>query len=104
MLQLLGESVAGDHIGDWGMRSLLRVVGVRAEGVRDIGGRTKGEGGTRGADAAEVFRESHLQEQWLPALDGCEMGVNFPDLSEKLHVVLEDGVERTGERALRKSV
>jgi hypothetical protein len=44
----------------------------------------------------------------LPALDGCVMGVNLPDLSEKLKddlmLVAVRGVETAGERALRKSV
>lgn len=43
---LFGESVAGGHIGDCGMRSLRREVGVRAE----FGGRMKGEGGIMGAE------------------------------------------------------
>lgn len=43
---LFGESVAGDQAGDWGMRSLLRAVGVRAE----FGGLMNGDGGIIGAD------------------------------------------------------
>ena len=48
MQLLCGDSVAGDHIGDWGMQSLRRAVGVRAE----LGGRMYGDGGMMGAEAA----------------------------------------------------
>ena len=47
MALLFGESVAGEYIGDCGMRSLRREVGVRP-----VVGRMKGEGGTRGAEEA----------------------------------------------------
>ena len=107
-MPLLGESVTGEKtMGDCGMRSRRSEVGVRAEdeGVRERDGLMKGEGGTRGADV-EVFRESQLQEQLLPALDGCDIGVNLPNLSEKLLVALlpVDGLEMAGDNALRKSV
>ena len=91
------------------MRSLLSEVGVRAEGVRDKLGLTNGEGGMSGAEVAEVaevFRASHLQEHVLPALDGCDIGVRWPVLSEKLVLVLlaVDGLDMAGDSALRKSV
>ena len=85
-------------------------MGVRADGARDRLGLTNGEGGTRGAEAAEFFRASQLQEEKLPALDGIDMGVNFPDLSEKqvLMLLAVDGLsidgEIAGDKALRKSV
>ena len=88
------------------MRSLLKVVGVRPEeGVRDSDGLTKGDGGTRGAEVVESLRLSQLQEQLLPALDGWDNGVNFPDLSWKLKVELlpVEGLDMAGDRALRKS-
>ena len=97
-------------MGDCGMRSRRSEVGVRPEdvddGFREREGLMKGEGGTSGADVEDVFRESQLQEQLLPALDGCDMGVNLPNLSEKLLVALfpVDGLEMAGDNALRKSV
>lgn len=102
----------GEKTGDWGIRSRRSAVGVRPEEeLRDSGGRTKGDGGISGADAADALRPSQWQEeQLLPALDGCDSGVNLPDRSEKLDVVLRlvEGLdvrgERAGQRALRKSV
>ena len=45
-----------------------------------------------------------MHEQLLPALDGCVVGVVFPeDLSEKQLLALI-GVGMAGDRALRKSV
>ena len=109
MIPLFGESVTGEKtIGDCGIRRRRSEVGVRAEdeGVREREGLMKGEGGTRGADVEDVFRESQLHEQLLPALDGCEIGVSLPNLSEKLLVALlpVDGLEMAGDNALRKSV
>ena len=46
MALLLGESVAGEYMGDWGMRSRRSAVGVRAE----LEGLTNGDGGIIGAD------------------------------------------------------
>jgi hypothetical protein len=90
------------------MRSRRSEVGVRADGRQPVRGRMYGEGGTSGAEVAVALRESQLQEQWLPALDGCVMGVKWPLLSEKLklvwQLVLVNGVDRAGESALRKSV
>ena len=98
MALLFGESVAGEYIGDCGMRSLRREVGVRA--MLDRG---NGDGGTRGAE--EAFRTSQLHEQLLPALEGCDVGDDLPDdLSEKLALLLVAGLETAGDRALRKSV
>ena len=84
------------------MRNLRKVVGVRPEGVRTSGGRTNGEGGMSGADV--LFWLSQLQDRLLPALDGCDIGVNLPDRSEKLELLLVEGLEIAGERAFRKSV
>lgn len=60
----------------------------------------------RGADVAAVFLASFLHEQVLPALDGCDIGVKCPVLSEKLVFVLlaVDGLDKAGDNALRKSV
>lgn len=45
------------------MRSRFSEVGVRAEGVRDSGGRTKGDGGINGAEVVALdFLSSGLQE------------------------------------------
>lgn len=46
MALLLGESVAGEYMGDCGIRSLRSEVGDRAE----LGGRTKGDGGIMDAE------------------------------------------------------
>lgn len=80
------------------------MVGVRDEGLRESVGRTNGEGGTRGAEVDLSL--SQLQERLLPALDGWEMGVNFPSLSEKLELVLlpVEGLDIAGDKALRKSM
>ena len=96
------------------MRSLLNDVGVRADGVRESCGLTNGEGGIRGAEVdldmsfsfslSFSLSLSQLHEFTLPALDGCEVGVDFSDLSEKLVLRLEEGVETAGDSALRKSV
>ena len=48
--------------------------------------------------------DSWPQEHALPALDGAETGVDLPDLSEKVELRPEDGLERAGESALRNSV
>lgn len=52
----------------------------------------------------EVFRASLLHEQALPALDGAEVGVDLPDLSEKVKLLPVEGLEIAGERAFRNSV
>ena len=92
--------MAGEKAGDCGMRSFLNAVGVRAE----LGGRTKGEGGTMEAEV--VLCGSYVHErQLLPALEGWVLGVDLGEpLSEKLGLRLEAGVETAGDRALRKSV
>ena len=104
---LLGESVVGEKTtGDWGIRRRRSVVGVREDGVRESEGLINGEGGTRGADVADIFLSAQLQAQLLPALEGVEIGVSLPDLSEKLNVVLlpVPGLDMAGDKALRKSV
>lgn len=73
------------------------MVGLRAEG----GGRMKGEGGMIGA---EVLWPSLLHEQALPALDGAEVGVDLPDLSENVKLLPVEGLDIAGERAFRNSV
>lgn len=45
-----------------------------------------------------------LHEQALPALDGAEVGVDLPDLSEKPKLLPVEGLEIAGERAFRNSV
>lgn len=101
---LLGESVAGEYDGDWGIRSLRNEVGVRAEigGRAECGGRTKGEGGIIGAE--DALCASLLQEHALPALEGADVGVDFPDLSENTELFPVDGLETAGDSALRNSV
>lgn len=51
---------------------------MRAEidGLAEWGGRTNGEGGII---EAELILCVSLQEHALPALDGAEVGVDFPD-------------------------
>ena len=74
---LLGDSVAGDHNGDCGMRNFRSAVGVRAE----VGGRMYGEGGMMGAEAA-VFKgggTSCVLQVQLAALLGCVRGVDLPE-------------------------
>lgn len=95
---LLGESVEGEHAGDWGMRSRRRPVGVRAE----CGGLMNGEGGIIGADC--VFWLSWLLHMWLEALEGCVRGVDLPESRSKMGLLAVEGVETAGERALRNSV
>lgn len=97
-VQLLGESVAGDHTGDWGIRSRRRAVGVRAE----CGGLMNGEGGIIGADC--IFRLSWLLHMQLVALEGWVMGVDLPDRRSKMGLLPVEGVETAGDRALRNSV
>lgn len=80
------------------MRSLRSEVGVRAE----LGGRTKGDGGIVVAD--DGLWTSLLHEQALPALDGAEVGVDLPDLSQNVELLPVDGLETAGESALRNSV
>ena len=77
------------------------MVGVRPDGVRLRFGRTKGVLGMLGAEVLES--SPHVGKELL-VLDGWEMGVNFPDLSEKLELWLVAGVEIAGDSALRKSV
>lgn len=98
MALLLGESVAGEYMGDWGMRSRRSEVGVRAE----MDGRTTGDGGIMGAD--DGLWASWLHEQVLPALDGTEVGVDLPDLSQNVELLPVEGLDTAGERALRNSV
>ena len=63
-------------------------------------GRTNGVGGMLGEDTLLSAVQAHV----LLALDGWEVGVSFPDLSEKLELLLVAGVDKAGESALRKSV
>lgn len=53
---------------------------------------------------AEVLWASLLHEQALPALDGAEVGVDLPEMSEKLKLLPVEGLEIAGERAFRNSV
>lgn len=80
------------------MRSLRSEVGVRAE----LGGRTTGDGGIMAAE--DDLWASLLHEHALPALDGAEVGVDLPDLSQKVELLPVDGLETAGESALRNSV
>lgn len=45
-----------------------------------------------------------LHEHALPALDGAEVGVDLPDLSEKVKLLPVEGLDIAGERAFRNSV
>lgn len=55
--------------------------------------------------AEDALCASLLQEHVLPALEGADVGVDFPeDLSENTELFPDDGLEMAGERALRNSV
>lgn len=73
-LELRGDMLIME-LGDCGMRSLRSVVGVRIEGCREGPGRTNGVGGHSGAVAGTLRSLSAWQEQLLPALEGCVIGV-----------------------------
>lgn len=45
-----------------------------------------------------------LHKQALPALEGAEVGVDLPDLSENVKLLPVEGLEIAGERAFRNSV
>lgn len=100
---LLGESVAGDQMGDWGICSRGRTaLGVRKERAEDGGRMVYGERGFNGADA-QVFRGL----LGMAALLGWVIGVVRPEefiaLSNRGDRPV-DGVEIAGDIDLRKSV
>ena len=122
MALLPADSVIGLKDGDSGIVNLCRLDVLRAVDERRGLGRTKGDGGTRGADAvvaeagAQAAAESmgggarrldSLAEiaEKLAALGGCVMGVRWPFLSVKLNVLKADlaviGVDMAGDRACK---
>lgn len=75
----------------------------------EVGGLMNGEGGIIGADEAVFGGGSRVADEGLQvheaALVGCVIGVDLPDQSRsKMGLRAVDGVDRAGDRALRKSV
>ena len=100
---LLGDSVAGDQIGDWGIcRRGRTALGLRKERADDGGRMVYGERGFKGADA-QVLRGLF----GMAALPGWVIGVGRPEefiALSKRGDRLVDGVEIAGDMVLRKSV